>query len=129
MSKKTPSLRKQYDAMVIGTAMSGLISGAVLARRGLQVLVVNQEQIPWSFEYGGFSIPREALAGQGFKRYLFETIFEELGIRADERLFFERAQPIFQVILPRHRLDITNNRSQLLEEYRREFPQAIDAII
>lgn len=121
-------VRKQYDALIVGTAIGGLISGALLARRGLQVLVVNQEQMPWTFDLQGFRVQREPLWGQGFKRYLFETIFEELEMTSEERLLFERSQPVFQVVLPRHRLDLSAQREALMDEYRREFPTAIDAI-
>ena len=121
-------MRKQYDVMLIGTSIGGLVASSLLARQGLQVLVVNQEQIPWEFSYQGYSIERESLLGYGFKRYLFEAIFEELEIRSQEQGLFERSQPYFQVILPTLRLDIFSQRKKLLNEYKREFPKEISAI-
>lgn len=121
-------IKNKYDVVVIGSALGGLISGALLAKRGFDVLVANQEKIPWSFPFEHFALQRESLPGQGFKRYIFETVFEELNIDAKERLLFERAQPLFQVVLKDHRLDISSNHDVLLQEYRREFPKSIDSI-
>jgi phytoene dehydrogenase-like protein len=35
---------KRYDAIVIGAGMGGLVAGAILARKGLKVLLLEKEK-------------------------------------------------------------------------------------
>ena len=40
------TIREKYDVVVIGAGIGGLTAAAVLAKRGLKVLVVEQHYIP-----------------------------------------------------------------------------------
>ncbi|HET7874510.1 MAG TPA: NAD(P)/FAD-dependent oxidoreductase [Methylomirabilota bacterium] len=60
----------QHDVIVVGAGIGGLAAGALLARRGLRVLVLEQHYLP-----GGFctSWPRIVRAGERRLRYVFDA--------------------------------------------------------
>jgi 2-polyprenyl-6-methoxyphenol hydroxylase-like FAD-dependent oxidoreductase len=39
-------IRKRYDVVVVGSGIGGLTAGALLAKQGLEVLVVEQHYLP-----------------------------------------------------------------------------------
>lgn len=102
------------DIVVLGDDLSGIAAGSLLAKRGLNVLVVDQH----------LATQPQSLAGLGSR--VFRSLVGKIGI-AEPRLKSLRKNPIsFQVILPDHRIDVTPNTEQLLREFEREFPSHID---
>jgi hypothetical protein len=123
---------KPYDVVILGAGLGGLLSAALLARRGRHVLVLEEGETP-----GGLSrlISRgdhQFLYGPslfiGFEREgVYDQIFMELGLSLTsikrEGKLIRRVSPPFQLILPSHRLDFFLDNDKFVDELSREFPQ------
>ncbi len=112
-----------YDVIIVGAGIGGLSCGALLARRGLRVLVIEQHHkvggYCTSFQRKGFVFDGgvEAISGLGEKgpvRYLFR----ELGLSPEE--FFIRIRE--EYIIGDRRLKIPDRAEDLVELLKREFP-------
>ncbi|MDP8256594.1 MAG: hypothetical protein P9M14_12660 [Candidatus Alcyoniella australis] len=112
-------LGKLFDAVVIGTEISGLIAGALLVKRGYNVLVVDVASDKVELHKEGYLLRRAKPFFFGFGQgHVFSDIFNELGIPFLEKKKFVLAEPAFQLILPQSRLDFPPGREaqfQLLE--------------
>ncbi len=102
------------DLVVLGDDLSGITAGSLLAKRGLNVLVVDRPA------------PERPISLAGLESRLFKSIVGKMGI-AEGRMRALRKNKIgFQVILPGHRIDVSANTEHLLQEIRREFPYHLD---
>lgn len=126
-----------YDVILIGESLPGLITSALLARRGHRVLVLEPADSTGSaspvFKSDGFIFPRGPLLFMGLHREgLYEKIFTELGLSLSllkkEGTVFGRPVPPFQLILPSHRINFFSKSQELLDELEREFPEELRAI-
>jgi hypothetical protein len=120
---KPPATQRRYDVCVLGGGLGGAAAGALLARRGHRVLLV---------EPGGWSAPRldagwllpawpELLPGF---RHLpaAEAVLDELGLTSDAGRAHEPLAPDLQLLLPRARLELSRDPARLGAELRREWP-------
>jgi phytoene dehydrogenase-like protein len=117
-----------YDVIVCGAELSGLVAAALLARRGLRVLVLAQESDRPSFEAAGATLSRAPallppLDGQPIARVLTELNCVQVMRRRAPVL-----APGFQVALPRRRFDLLVDREQARREIAREFPDDVALI-
>ncbi len=112
------------DAIIIGAGIGGVTTGALLAARGLRVLILEQGERPGGmcayFSRNGYVFQSVAGIYSGFElggghdRVLFE-----LGLSIRKTAL----NPGLQLILPQHRLNLYTNRIELLGELEREFPK------
>lgn len=120
----------QYDVVIIGAGLGGLVSAAVIAKKGFKVLIVEKNSYPGgccsSFSKDGyiFNIGPSLFWGLDSGGPLY-NLLGYLGIRESiiTHDIFRRIDPGLQVVLPDHRLDIYTQRKRLFEELRREFPK------
>lgn len=122
-----------YHLTIIGTRFPQLALGTLLAKRGRRVLIVDTlsaESVSESSEIEGYRfrkrpIPMCGLDSGGFLR----MFLDEIGIG---RVLVNKTYPLnevsYQVVLPRHRLNIYPKRDRLLAEIAREFPDSMDTI-
>jgi len=129
-------LADRYDVILIGESLPGLITSALLARRGYRVLVLEHTDSAVSaspiFKSDGFTFPKGPLLFLGLHREgLYEKVFTELGLSLSllkkEGIVFGRPVPPFQLILPSHRLNFFSKGEEFLEELKREFPEELQA--
>lgn len=93
--------------------MSGVITATLLAKRGLNVLVLDPE---------GVSDPSSNLV-TGLNSRAFKSLLGKLMI-PDSKFNILQENPIsYQMIFPKHRLDVSANPEALLREIDRELPQ------
>ncbi|MEM1415201.1 MAG: hypothetical protein AAGH15_09885 [Myxococcota bacterium] len=115
-------IHSHYDVIVLGTSLRGLLSGALLAKRGFRVLVLGQGELPFRYAAGGRTWPRRPYTFLAAHSPVARRVLSELTLL---QLFRRRAaamDPSFQVLLPRQRFDVTTEPAFLGRELEREFP-------
>ncbi|RMF37326.1 MAG: NAD(P)/FAD-dependent oxidoreductase [Chloroflexi bacterium] len=130
-SQEPPTASDEFDVIVIGAGMGGLTAAALLAKRGLKTLVVEQAHY-----VGGFCAHFHRL----YRRYTFDIgvhdisglgprgpvrhLLRELGIEA--RLEFLRMP--HEYILGDLRLRVPEDADAFVEELAARFPTERDAL-
>jgi prolycopene isomerase len=119
-----------YDVIVVGAGIGGLTAGALLAKAGKQVLVVEQEQHPGGFirefRYGPYKVnpaihsimgcnPAGPL-GQG----VIDAVLEHLEVQ--NQCEFIAVDPFYRAQFPGFQLDIPLGRDAFLDAYQNHFP-------
>jgi C-3',4' desaturase CrtD len=112
------------DVAIIGAGLGGITTGALLAAKGLKVIILEQAAQPGGL-CAGFS--REGYTFQAAVNILagfelqggHERVLAELGLHVPKT----RLEPGFQVVLPNHRLSFYADKKRLAAEFEREFPQ------
>ncbi|NQT48139.1 MAG: NAD(P)/FAD-dependent oxidoreductase [Chloroflexi bacterium] len=93
-------MKDSYDAVVIGAGMAGLTCGALLAKRGQSVLVVERNARPGgycsAFEHRGYTFDRglRFLSGCELGGDIYRAL-EELGLR--DHIDFVKMSPLIRV--------------------------------
>jgi len=112
-----------YDVIIVGAGIGGLSCGALLARRGKKVLVIEQHHkvggYCTSFQRKGFVFDGgvEAISGLGEKGPV-RHLFRELGLDPEE--FFIRTRE--EYVIGDRRLRIPERAEDLVALLVREFP-------
>jgi hypothetical protein len=116
-----------FDVVVCGSDLAGLIAAALLGRRGLRVLVCGFERMPATFVAGGHTLARDPGLLPPPDAESVGRILRELNCVQIVRRRAPALQPAFQLILPRHRLDLGPPEAAP-RELAREFPGEVDTI-
>lgn len=106
------------DLLVVGSDLSGIITGTLLAKRGLNVLVLDHEG-------DGDRSPNLIT---GLNSRAFKSLLGKLMI-PDTKFNLLQENPIsYQMIFPKHRIDVAAQLPALLKEIGRELPQDRDVL-
>jgi len=95
-----------FDVVVCGSDLAGLVAAALLGRRGLRVLVCGFERVPASFQAGPYTLAREPALLPPPDVESVARVLRELNFLQIVRRRAPPLQPAFQLVLPRHRLDV-----------------------
>jgi len=119
---ETPA--SSYDVVCVGTRLTPLLAGALLAKRGFRVLLVSQDELPPDYKATEeVEFPRAPFtflpAGSPIARH----VLSELALTQQFRRQATQVDPAFQVCLPRHRVDLARDPELLAREIEREFPE------
>jgi|CXWL01.1.fsa_nt_gi hypothetical protein len=123
--KRTTAIpsRHVYDAVILGGQLSGAIAGALLARRGLQVLFLEHDGTGNGYLHDGYTLPYAPFLLPPLKTLVgLEPVLDELGLIA---AFHRAARPVtgtLQAILPRMRFDCDADEGKRAKELARAFP-------
>jgi phytoene dehydrogenase-like protein len=123
-----------YDVIVCGSELSGLVAAALLARRGLRVLLLGHDADRPAFEAGGVTLSRAPALLPPLESQPVARVLTELNCVQIIRRRAPVLAPGFQVVLPRHRFDVTADREPdrgaglFRREIAREFPGDAEAI-
>lgn len=115
--------RSFYDVVVVGASLSALAAGALLARRGFRVTVVGHGTRGATYELAGFTLRRSLATVCAGETPAFRRVFAELALLPAVRRRLSPLTPAWQVVLPRHRVDVHAAPEPLLVELVREFPE------
>lgn len=118
---ETPDIGDSYDAVILGAGIGGLACGALLAKEGLEVLVVERHDRPGGFvtdyERGGylFQVP---LVMSGCGRNCGVTrVAERLGLNVE----FKRVDPCMRFIYPEHDISLWSDVEEFKESLKDGF--------
>ena len=110
-----------YDVLVLGAELGGALAAALLAKRGLRVLWAEHAQLAPGYEHDGFLFSSPPYVVPPFRSWpMVESGFTELGLTTGFQRALKPAGP-WQIVLPRHRLDLPTDGPRRLAELQREF--------
>ena len=114
----------EYDAVIIGAGIGGLVCGCYLAKAGLKVLVAEQHYKPGgyctSFMRKGFTFDAAAHSFGGYRNGgIVRKVISELGMA--DRLRIIKNDPSETVITPDHRLSYWSDMNMTIDEFQKDF--------
>lgn len=114
---------KHYDVVVLGRSLGALVAAALLARRDFRVLVLGQGSRPPSYRFGGHVFRRSAFtmlfaSSPSWKRVLIELAQTQTFRRRSVAL-----DPMAQLFLHDHRIELPPDVKLFDREIEREFPE------
>lgn len=122
--------RSEYDVVVIGGGIGGLTSGALLAKEGKQVLVVEKEEHPGGFarefQYGPYKINPALHAIMGcnpsgaYGQGVIDAVLRHLDV--NDLCEFFSFDPFYRVQFPDFQMDVPTGRDAYLEAHLWHFP-------
>ncbi|HSA59903.1 MAG TPA: hypothetical protein VLJ37_09500 [bacterium] len=101
------------DLLVLGSDLSGVMAATLLAKRGMNVLVLDDEN-------DTEPVPN-LLTGLGSRS--LKSLLGKLMIPDTKLQILHENKVACQVVLPKHRLDLHRSRPLFLKEIEREFPE------
>ena len=113
-----------YDVIVCGGETSGLIAGALLARRGFRVMLLGHEPASAAFETGGVTLSAMPALLPPIDDPPAARVFKELDITAHVKRKTATSEVSFRLQLPGQRLDVTRDRALQERELGRAFGAA-----
>jgi len=126
---RPPSTQRIYDVCIVGSQLGGVVAGALLARRQLRVLHVAHGDLGQGYSDHGYALPWGPVAVPSPRHMpAAEAVLAELGLTTDVARALEPSDPDLQLLLPRHRVDVTRDPAVLRAELRREWPEQADAL-
>ncbi|MCJ7653322.1 MAG: FAD-dependent oxidoreductase [Actinobacteria bacterium] len=132
MSTIEPILKDRYEVIIVGTGIGGLTAGAVLAKEGIDVLLIEQAHQPGgcctSFSVGGFTFDAAVSSVKGCGRFGFHilrTVFDFLNQQV-ELIPLESA---YSMYFGEQRVDFYHDRLAFTSELGAMFPQSSGSIL
>jgi phytoene dehydrogenase-like protein len=126
---RPPATQRLYDVCVVGSQLGGVVAGALLARRGFRVLHVAHDDPGFHYADHGYVLPLGPAVVPS-PRHLpsADAVLAELGLATDVSRALAPSEPDVQLLLPRHRVDLSREQPVLRSELRREWPGEADAL-
>ncbi len=120
-----------YDAIIIGAGIGGLVCGCYLAKAGLKTLIVEKNAQTGgyctSFNRGGFNFDACAHSlGSLREGGILNTVLSELDLKG--KIKFERYDPSDIIITPDFKINIYNDLSKTIQEFQKYFPEEATSI-
>jgi len=106
------------DLLVLGSDLSGVMAATLLAKRGMNVLVLDDEN-----ENEPCANLLTGLGSRSFKSLLGKLMIPDTKLQ-----MLHENKVACQIVLPKHRLDMHRSRPLLLKEIEREFPQERETV-
>src|SRR3989338_3724075 len=124
-------MNKQYDVIIVGAGIAGLVAGNYISKAGLRVLIAEHHYSVGgccsSFNRGGFTFDSGAHSlGSCRKGGQFDRVLRELGII--KKIKIKRSEPSDTVITGDLRIDFKGDASQMASDLAAFFPRESKAI-
>jgi phytoene dehydrogenase-like protein len=114
-------MSQHFDVIVIGSQTSGIIAGALLAKRGCRVLLIDQNEWVTDHQQFGYVLPlKSQLLPNLDHTPAFSAVHKELAMGPALRAATRAVACAYQVVMPQHRFDVG---TQFLSELKAEFPE------
>jgi len=126
---RPPATQRLYDVCIVGSQLGGVVAGALLARRGFRVLHVAHDDPGFHYVDRGYVLPLGPAVVPS-PRHLpsAEAVLAELGLTTDFSRALAPTDPDLQLLLTRHRVDLSREPAVLRTELRREWPREAEAL-
>ena len=117
--------KDQYDVIIIGAGIGGLVCGCYLARAGLKVLIVEKNSKPGgyctSFEKDGFRFDScvHSLGSLREGGQLW-VVMQDLGLDKDLEIYLQ--QPANKIYFKDIKIPIFSDKDRTIEELSKKFP-------
>jgi phytoene dehydrogenase-like protein len=126
---RPPATQRLYDVCVVGSQLGGVVAGALLARRGLRVLHIAHDDPGFHYLEHGYVLPfGPAVVPNPRHLPAAEAVLSELGLTTDFSRALAPSDSDLQLLLPRHRVDVTHDPAVLRAELKREWPKAAEPL-
>jgi len=126
---KPPATQRVYDVCIVGSQLGGVVAGALLARRGFRVLHVAHDDPGFHYSDHGYVLPfGPAVIPSPRHLPAAEAVLSELGLVTDVSRALVASHTDLQLLLPRHRVDLSREAAVLRSELRREWPAEAEAL-
>jgi len=123
-------MSEKYDVVIIGAGIGGLVCGCYLAKAGLKVLIVEQQNKPGgyctSFERQGYRFDVGVHYLGGIKRGVLGKILDDLKLK--DKIRFTRSDPTDKIVMPDNITYIRVNPYETIEEFKKTFPKEDERI-
>jgi phytoene dehydrogenase-like protein len=110
-----------YDVVVCGAELTGVVTAALLGRRGFRVLLLGHDVDRPSFEAAGHALSRAPALLPPVGSPAVARVLSELNCVQVVKRKAPALAPGFQVALPKHRFDVSADADALGRELAREF--------
>jgi phytoene dehydrogenase-like protein len=126
---RPPATQRLYDVCIVGSQLGGVVAGALLARRGLRVLHVAHDDPGFHYVDHGYVLPfGPAVLPNPRHLPAAEAVLSELGLATDLSRALAPSDPDLQILLPRHRVDVSRDPASLRAELKREWPKQAERL-
>ncbi len=117
--------KDEYDAIIIGAGIGGLVCGCYLAKSGLKTLIIEQHSVAGgyctSFTRQGYQFDSSIHYIGGVKRGSLSEILNELEAEGD--LDFVQMDPADKIIMPESTTYIRANPHNTIQEFKKNWPK------
>jgi phytoene dehydrogenase-like protein len=121
-------MTQAYDVAVIGAEPAGVITAALLAKRGRRVVLVDNGEDTTVYKRRGLRLPLSpSLIPAFLDSPPVRRVHQELGVSPELRTQSYSPTPPFQAVMPQHRVAILSDREALFAEIAAEFPDVAKA--
>ncbi len=122
-------MTQHFDVAVIGGQTAGVVTAALLAKRGKRVVLLDHGESITHYRRHGLCMPlTPALVPMFEGSPVMQKVHTELGLGPDLRTSTTVLKPGFQAIMPDQRIDVPADREAFLAELSQEFPNEIGAM-
>jgi len=114
-----------YEVIIIGAGISGLVCGCYLAKSGLKVAVIEQHSLPGgyctSFQRKGYKFDSSVHYIGGIRKGVLSNVLDDLEIKNE--ITFKQCDPADKIILPDSTVSIRANPYDTISEFQKSFPE------
>lgn len=118
-------MSEKYDVAIIGAGIGGLVCGCYLAKAGLKVIIVEQQNKPGgyctSFERDGYRFDVGVHYLGGVKRGILGKILSDLNLR--DKIKFNQFDPTDKIVFPESTTYVRAKPFDTIEEFKKTFPK------
>ncbi len=123
--------KDEYDVVIIGAGISGLVCGCYLAKAGMKVLIAEQHYKPGgyctSFKRQGFTFDAAAHSFGSFRKSgNMYKVFKDLYL--DKKLPIHRYDPSDIIISPEYKISFFADSNKTVQDLQKSFPHEAEKI-